>query len=294
MLASRILSLILILPLSSVLTINSLIYQCNASSAAHLPKRPNIIASMTSKMAPLNEASALRELKETIARQANEIKELKSALHESKSSSLTRQQASTSAHHHVPSSTESPNEYISTPFYTLAFRRVSWLAIFIFALLGTAIIINGYEHILSKQIELAYFVPLLAGHGGNTGGQTVGAVLSALSTKSITTSDSYKIIAKEARSGLTVGCILGLVVGTLAHIIGGVSTHVSVVVGCTLPVTSCIAGILASGIPFMCVKFGVDPAVIAAPAMTTFVDLSGLVAYFFIAERVFRWFQLEL
>ena len=52
-------------------------------------------------------------------------------------------------------------------------------------------------------------------------------------------------------------------------------------------------GFLASGIPFLCVFLGLDPAVIAAPAMTTFVDVSGLTSYFFIARRVFRWFSVE-
>merc|ERR1712238_550791 len=101
-----------------------------------------------SKTVPSNEASALRELKETIAKQADEIKVLKSALHNSKSSSSTQQQTPTSSHHHVPSTTESPNDYISTPFYTLAFRRVYWLAVFLMSLSLTAIIINGYEHTL--------------------------------------------------------------------------------------------------------------------------------------------------
>ena len=82
--------------------------------------------------------------------------------------------------------------------------------------------------------------------------------------------------------------------GWTAYLVGGISLHVSAVVGCTLPILSGIAGVLASGIPFMCVGLGLDPAVIAAPAMTTFVDVTGLTSYFFIAGRVFRWFGVDL
>jgi Mg/Co/Ni transporter MgtE len=39
---------------------------------------------------------------------------------------------------------------------------------------------------------------------------------------------------------------------------------------------------------------GLDPAVIAAPAMTSFVDVSGLLCYFLIANKIFRLFGMEL
>lgn len=234
--------------------------------------------------------SALQELKETIQKQAKEIEQLKSQLQSAK-----QQTSSTTTHGHGPPATdEDPNLYKMIPFYKLAFRRVGWLFIFLMSLSFTAIIMNGFEHTLSKQIELAYFVPLLAGHGGNTGGQTVGSVLSALSTKSITTKDAFHVIHKEAMSGLTVGVILGSFIGLIAYHVGGISIHVSTVVFCTLPLLSTIAATLASSIPFICTAVGLDPAIIAAPAMTTFVDVSGLLSYFLIANKIFSLFGIEL
>jgi Mg/Co/Ni transporter MgtE len=238
--------------------------------------------------------SALRELKEIIKKQATEIEKLKLEL---KKSSLSNSSTSTTSHGHghgPPVDDADPNLYASSPFYTLAFRRVGWLFVFLMSLSLTAVIMNGFEHTLSKQIELAYFVPLLAGHGGNTGGQTIGSVLSALSTNAITTKDAFHVIRKEAMSGLTVGLILGSLIGIIAYHIGGISLHVSTVVFCTLPLLSTIAATLASSIPFLCKAFGLDPALIAAPAMTSFVDVTGLLSYFLIANQVFAWFGVEL
>jgi len=240
------------------------------------------------------EASVLGELKETIQRQAKEIEQLKQSLAQTKQKS-----SSTSgghSHHHGSSSSDDPalGNYLSSPFYKLALKRVGWLSFFLLSLSLTAIIINGFEHTLSRQIELAYFVPLLAGHGGNTGGQTVGTVLSALSTGSISTKDALKVITKEAASGMMVGLLLGCVVGPVAHFVGGISPHVATVIFFTLPVLSTIAATLASSIPFACKWVGLDPAIIAAPAMTTFVDVSGLLSYFLIANRVFHAFGLKL
>jgi cation transporter-like permease len=246
------------------------------------------------RMAPQSsDASALSELKETIQKQKLEIDKLKAALKEA-STGTTAVAAAPSAHGHVPHDDVDPDIYLSTPFFKIAIKRVGWLAVFLCSLSLTAVIMNGFEHTLSRQIELAYFVPLLAGHGGNTGGQTVGTVLSALSTGSVTSKDAFKIIKKEAMSGMMVGIILGAIVGPFAHYIGGISRHVSMVIFCTLPLLSTIAGTLASSIPFACKCVGLDPALIAAPAMTTFVDVTGLLSYFLIANKVFKWYGLEL
>jgi magnesium transporter len=121
-----------------------------------------------------------------------------------------------------------------------------------------------------------------------------GTVLSALSAGAVTQKDAYRIIGKEALSGLVIGCLLGLAVGAVAHVGMGISVHVATVVACTLPVMSTIAATLGSAIPFGCVFLGLDPSVIAAPAMTSFVDVTGLLAYFLLANYIFSLFGIAL
>lgn len=283
-----------ILSLQQILIVFVKVKSSQSSLArAHSPLKPiHSTSSMTSNNQKYGETSpsALRELKEIIQKQAKEIEQLKAGLNKKDAPTV-----SVSTHGHgPPAAEEDPNMYANTPFYGLAFKRVGWLFVFLISLSLTAVIMNGFEHTLSKQIELAYFVPLLAGHGGNTGGQTVGSVLSALSKKSITTKDAFSVIRKEAMSGLTVGLILGSFVGLISYYVGGISMHVSTVVFCTLPLLSTIAGTLASSIPFLCAAIGLDPAIIAAPAMTTFVDVSGLLSYFLIANKIFALYGLEL
>lgn len=125
-------------------------------------------------------------------------------------------------------------------------------------------------------------------------GQTVGTVLSALSAGSISVNDAPNIVTKEALSGLMAGMILGSFVGPISYYIMGISLHVSVVIFCTLPLVSTIASSLGACIPFLCVFLGLDPSVIAAPAMTSFVDVSGLMAYFLIANQIFALFDIDL
>lgn len=248
----------------------------------------------------VNSSSVLRELKETIQSQAAEIEQLKKVLTATKKlTSGGGGGGGSAAHGHHGASSSADNDdgilnYKIKPFYSIAYERVGWLAIFLLSLSFTAIIMNGFEHTLSKQIELAYFVPLMAGHGGNTGGQAVGTVLSALSAGVITREDSLKVITKEAMSGLVMGLILGAIIGPISHYIMGISKHVSTVVSVTFPLLSTIAALLGSSLPFVCVVFGLDPAVIAAPAMTSFVDVTGLLCYFLLANKIFQLFGVEL
>ena len=247
-------------------------------------------------------SSVLRELKGTISSQAAEIDRLKKALSSATKASTTtttatKKPAAASAHgHHGSSSTDNEDifDYKHKSFYTVAFERVGWLAVFLFSLSFTALIMNGFEHTLSKQIELAYFVPLMAGHGGNTGGQAVGTVLSALSAGVITRKDAFHVVIKEAMSGFLMGIILGSLIGPISHYVMGISVHVSTVVSVTFPILSTIGAFLGSILPFVCVILGLDPAVIAAPAMTSFVDVTGLLCYFLLANKIFKLFGMEL
>lgn len=234
-----------------------------------------------------DDAAAVRELKETIRNQAAEIKALKSKV-------SPRKQSSGGAHGGGGGEEVDVSSYLSRPFYSIASQRVGWLSLFLVSLSLTALIISGFEHTLSRQIELAYFVPLLAGHGGNTGGQTVGTVLSAIGAGAVQLRDAPRVIAKEAASGLTVGIILGCLVGLAAHYALGIQWPVAIVVWCTLPLVSTVAATLGAAIPMACLAMELEPSVIAAPAMTSMVDVSGLMAYFVIANQVFRIFGIEL
>jgi magnesium transporter len=240
-------------------------------------------------------ASALGELKETIRSQQKEIERLKAKL--AKGGDGEKGSAAGHGHGHGGDVELSPEElarYLHSPFYRVGLERVGWLGIFLASLSATAVIMNVFEHTLEKHIELALFVPLLAGHGGNTGGQTVGTILSALSAGTVKVSDAPKVVWKECMAGILSGSILGAIVAPIAYKILGVSNHVAVVLLSTLPLVSMIASTIGSIIPFVCVMVGLDPSVIAAPAMTSLVDVAGLMGYFMIANYIFKLYGLEL
>lgn len=66
--------------------------------------------------------------------------------------------------HHPPDSSDLVS-YLQQPFYSLGLKRIGWLGLFLMSLSATAWIMNKFERTLESQLELAYFVPFLVGHG---------------------------------------------------------------------------------------------------------------------------------
>jgi len=58
---------------------------------------------------------------------------------------------------------------------------------------------------------------------------------------------------------------------------------VAMVVGITLVITVFLAKIIGSSLPMVAKRVGLDPAIMAAPMITTLVDAAAMFAYFSIA-----------
>merc|ERR1712106_1094523 len=71
-----------------------------------------------------------------------------------------------------------------------------------------------------------------------------------------------------------------LVVGVCCRI---VTFHVGVVVCISLPLVSLWANFLGSALPLLAVRLRKNPAVTSAPLMTTIIDSTGLLIYFYVA-----------
>jgi len=185
------------------------------------------------------------------------------------------------------------DDYKETGIVRLVISRGGWLAVFLVSLSLTSLVMTGFENTLEKHIELAYFVPLMIGHGGNAGGQTLGTVLSAMARGQIGKNDWFSVLVKECAVGLGTGSCVG--VATLPLLMAlKIPTHISVAIMLTMPFLTVLAAGLAAILPFACHAVGFDPSVVAAPAMTTLVDVGGILVYFLTAQIVFRYFGIAL
>eukprot|EP00899_Mesostigma_viride_P008002 jgi/Mesvir1/17202/Mv07620-RA.1 len=175
--------------------------------------------------------------------------------------------------------------YRAEGVYESVRSRGGWLLVFFVGLMMAAVVIEAFEDVLRKEVELSYFVPLLIGHGGNTGSQAVATIIRASALGHVSPSDMIYVVRKEAATGCSIGAMLGLIIFCISFVWGGISPRVGLTVAVALPLVSLWANCLGAFFPLAAVKFGYNPAVTSAPLMTTIVDSSGLMIYFYVA----RW-----
>jgi Mg/Co/Ni transporter MgtE len=173
--------------------------------------------------------------------------------------------------------------YSSSSFLTIAKQRTGWLGFFMVGLLCCAATMKSFDSLLEGEVELAFFVPLLIGHGGNSGGQTVSTVIRALGSGRVKLGDAPRVVAKEAAAGVLQSALVVLALHPcLVHFLN-ISPRVSNVVAMTMPTIGLFANALGAALPFAITWAGKDPAVICGPMLTTSVDTLGLASYLTIA-----------
>lgn len=174
--------------------------------------------------------------------------------------------------------------YLTTPVMKLVRSRLVWLAVLALSALLTVQVLDAFEDALAAAVVLSLFIPLLTGTGGNTGNQAATTVTRALALGDVRGRDLGKVLWREARVGLVLGAALGLVFGSLLGVLYG--APIGLVLGLTLLIVCTLAASVGGLMPIVAKAVGADPAVFSNPFITTFVDATGLIIYFFIARAV--------
>ncbi len=175
--------------------------------------------------------------------------------------------------------------YLTASVLRLARSRVVWLLLLIVAATLTAKVLEAFEGEIAEVTALALFIPLLVGTGGNVGAQAATGAVRAIAVGEVRPGDVLKVAWRECRVGFLLGVMLGAVGLVFAWVIAK-DGDIALVVGLTLVAVCAWAAVIGGGMPLLARKLGIDPAVISAPLVTTFVDATGLIIYFMIARVV--------
>ena len=187
----------------------------------------------------------------------------------------------------------SDKPYLKTGVFETVRSRIPWLMLLMLSATFTGIIITSFESALAACVVLTSFIPMLSGTGGNSGSQSSVAVIRALSLDELEFSDMLSVIFKELRVAALCGLCLGganfikmLLIDRILMHNPEVTVAVAAVVSATLVLTVICAKIVGCTLPMVAEKIGIDPAVMAAPFITTVVDALSLLIYFAIATRI--------
>lgn len=175
--------------------------------------------------------------------------------------------------------------YLESSLMTLFSKRIGWLVFLFVVQAVTSNILKYYENVLSSVVTLAFFIPLLADIGGNSGTQASSLIIRALALGEVTVKDIAVILFKELRVSGLIGIVMGFIGYFFAWAISGSAT-IGMIVACTLIVVLIMSSTIGAILPILGRMCRVDPAVFSAPFITTVVDITALTVYFNIAIRL--------
>ena len=190
------------------------------------------------------------------------------------------------------------DSYLGTGVFKIALKYIPWIIVLL--VLGTfsSMVLSRFEEAFQAVPVLAAFIPVLMDTGGNAGSQTSTVVVRAIALDEINKGDGKKAIWKEFISSIIVGTIISIFsfcwflfeMGTgIVKISSGANMYeVSGLVSLTLWFTIVLAKLIGCCLPLFAKKLHKDPALMASPFVTTFVDVCSLLIYFFICMFVFR------
>lgn len=182
--------------------------------------------------------------------------------------------------------TPTDKPYFHTSVIETWLKRIPWLLLMMVTATFTGLVIQSYETALAAQVTLTAFIPMLMGTAGNSGSQASVSVIRALSLGDVALRDVFRVISKEIRVAVLCGVTLAAANFVKMLIFDNVGVMISAVVCITLAVTVILAKLIGCVLPILAKRIGFDPAVMAAPFITTVVDTLSLLVYFNVATTL--------
>lgn len=157
-------------------------------------------------------------------------------------------------------------------------KRLPWLLILLVLGMLTANLIGAFEATIEKVALLAAFIPLIAGTAGNSGTQALAVAVRGIATRDIEEESKFKLLLREAGTGLMTGLMCAIFVVGLIYI-WKQEFLLGLLVGAAILVSIFVATISGSFIPLFMHKMKIDPAVASGPFITTLNDLISTLIY---------------
>jgi magnesium transporter len=175
------------------------------------------------------------------------------------------------------------DDIFSLPILVSLKHRLPWLILGLLGGIATAAIVGSFEEVLSKNIILAAFIPLIVYMA-----DAVGTQMEAFIIRDLAINPELKLLKYLLRQGLIV-VLIGVLVSAIMYGISlflyhdpNVSFVLVTALFCAI-ISSLVTGLV---IPYAFEKFNLDPANASGPVATIIQDLLSIVIYFAIASLI--------
>lgn len=181
--------------------------------------------------------------------------------------------------------TPTEDGYFQTSVFKHAKSRILWLLILMLSSAFTGNILTTYENAFAAVPLLVAFIPMIMGTGGNCGSQSSTLIIRGLATDEIKLKDVFRVLWKEIRVAIVVGIALAIV-NTIRIMIQYQNLQLAIVLSITLIATVIVSKVIGCTLPLLAKRLKLDPAIMAAPLITTVVDVCSILVYFQVATHI--------
>ena len=175
--------------------------------------------------------------------------------------------------------------YFDTGFITMARKRILWLFLLLVLQTASGQLLHHYSAALQAMVALTFFIPMLISTGGNAGTQSATLVIRGLATGDIHLRDFGRLLFRECILGVMLGVLLSIVAFGRAYLLES-DVDLGLTVAFSLAITLVAANMIGAVLPLLLRALRLDPALVAAPTISTLVDFCGLWIYFEVARRI--------
>lgn len=160
--------------------------------------------------------------------------------------------------------------------------RLPWLLFGMIGGIANSVILGRFDSIFVQHPEIALYIPLIGGTGGNVGTQSSAIVVQGLANKTLDSKDIFKQVGKESVVALVNATIISLIVYSYNLAVYDASATIVYSVPICLFAVVMFASTFGTLVPMILEKLKIDPAIATGPFITITNDFIGMLIYMII------------
>ncbi len=157
--------------------------------------------------------------------------------------------------------------------------RLPWLLIGMIGGIGNSMILGNFDDTFARFPEMALYIPLIGGTGGNVGTQSSAIIVQGLAKSSLDSSKIWKQVGKESLVAIVNATIISMLVYLYNFIRFGPTATVTCSVSISLFAVVMFASIFGTLVPMTFEKFKIDPAIATGPFIAIINDIIGMLLF---------------
>lgn len=157
--------------------------------------------------------------------------------------------------------------------------RLPWLLIGMIGGIGNSMILGNFDNTFAAHPEMALYIPLIGGTGGNVGTQSSAIVVQGLANSSLNAENIFKQVLKESIVALINATIISMLVYIYNFVRFGGTATVTYSVSISLFAVVMFASIFGTLVPMTLEKLKIDPAIATGPFISITNDIIGMMIY---------------